>query len=52
MIVCEPMVDPGPFQEVMKGNIVKLILLGCVLVAGNLLFKKLERKLKNRRRSR
>ncbi len=46
------MIDLGPFQEVMKENYIKLILLGCVLVVGNLLFKKLERKLKSKRKNR
>ena len=46
------MVDLGPFQEVMKENILKIILLGCALVAGNLLFKKLEKKLKSKKRRR
>jgi hypothetical protein len=46
------MVDLGPFQEVMKENIFKIILLGCVIIVGNYLFRRLEKKLKSKRRRR
>lgn len=43
------MVDIGPFKESMGRYMGYLVLLGGVLIAGNLLFKKLERWLRRRR---
>ncbi len=44
------MIDLGPVKEVMAGNIFKLFLLGCALVAGNLYFKMLGKKLKDKKK--
>ena len=44
------MIDLTGFKEVMTKNILLLVLLGAVLIAGNLLFRKWGRKLRGKRR--
>jgi len=44
------MIDLGPFNEVMKTNMVKIVLVGAAVIIGNLLFKRLEKKLRNRKK--
>lgn len=44
------MIDLEPVKEVMQRNIVYIILLGAAIIAGKLLFKKLEKWLRTRRR--
>lgn len=42
------MIDLEPFKEVMQKNILYIIGVGILLIIGNLLFKKLEKKLRNK----
>jgi len=44
------MVDLEPFNEVMHQNIIKIVALGAVIIIANLLFKKLEKKIKEKKR--
>jgi len=46
------MIDLEPFQKVMNQNILKLVGLGAIIIAGSLFFKKLEKRLKSKRRRR
>ena len=43
-------VDLEPVKQVMHGYMGKFVLLGAVIIAGNLLFKKLERYMKRKKR--
>ncbi len=43
-------VDLEPVKDVMHGNMLKIVLIGGVIIVGSLLFKKLERFLKKRKK--
>lgn len=43
-------VDLEPVKQVMHGNIIKLIIVGLIVIVGNLLFRKLEKYLRRRNR--
>ncbi|PIP34993.1 MAG: hypothetical protein COS92_02100 [Desulfobacterales bacterium CG07_land_8_20_14_0_80_52_14] len=42
------MLNLEPIKEIMCGNIGKILLVGALLIIGNLLFKKLEKRLKSK----
>lgn len=44
------MIDLGPFNEVMRENYIKILVVGALVIAGNLFFKWVEKKLKKRKK--
>ncbi len=44
------MLNLEPIKEIMYGNIGKILLVAALLIAGNLLFKKLGKRIKSKKR--